>query len=171
MEKRINDWFVESVEREMKRGNFYPALYTMLLTVEILSGYMEGGAATVDTFCRFLSHYFNRALRISLPERSIRGGVTGKRANPAQRMTAMEALWLYLRHSFSGGSLPGVRISLVPGSRYYCRYYPVAGLRLDINAFHRDFAAAVRKYCDELVGDYYLRNEFLKRFNSVFSAG
>ena len=160
---------IKSVELEMRGKQFYVALYLMLNTVEILSGFLEGKKPNSDTFNAFINRYFNEILGTNAPSPIYRRGLADRKLNLKKRITFMEMLWICLHYGLTDACMVYPRVSLTERSRYYCKYYRVVGLRLDIRKFYRDFLRAYRAYRDDVYSDYLVRQKFIRRFDRAFS--
>ena len=165
--KRLSSWLMKSIDVQMREKQFYVAFYLMLLTIEVLSGFLEGKRTSMSTFCTFMRRYFSNLLAGRAPNPVYHKGVAHRGLNPKQKITFVEILWIYFRYGLAERCMIYPRISLVERSRYYCKYYKRAGLRLDIQQFYKDFLSACRIYCDDVYGDYLVRQKFIKRFNRV----
>ena len=166
--ERLDRWLLDSVDCQMKEKNFYPALYLMLITVEVLSGFMEGGKPGVDTFCAFVSKYFGAIFSSRVPNPLYRSGLVDRKLSGKKELTFSEMLWAFFRCGFADACTVYPGASLTARSRYYFRYYNRIGLRMDIGRFHRDFVRACRAYRSDVVSDYLVRQKFIRRFNQVF---
>jgi hypothetical protein len=164
---RLSPWLLKGVDLQMKGKQFYVALYLMLLTVDILSGFYQGKRANLGTFSAFMSRYFGDVLTRRATNPLYRRGIAPKGLNARRRITFVEILWVSLRYGLAERCMVYPHVSLTERSRYYCKCYKRVGLRLDIHTFYKDFVRACREYGDNVYGDYFVRQRFIKRFDQL----
>ena len=167
-EERLGAWQIPAVEALASCGEYHAAFYLMLVSLEMLSGFRAGGPPGAAAFNDFIETYFDPILstRVRNPLRGstlLDASTRGKKT-----LTYAEIARAFFSRGFESACAPLPGMSIVPRSRYYCRFYRRIGLRIDAGRFHADFLRACRSYQNDVVGDYFVRRMFIRRFTQLF---
>lgn len=171
----FNRWMastlLKGIDREMGEKNYYLAMYCMIVAIQVYGGFFTGRKGSRKTYLAFVEEYFNPLLKERVPNPLHGKPFAPREMRMRERAAFAELLWYIFRAAYPSTGLVYPAGSVTGCSRYYCRCYRRAGIKLDVGKFYRDFTNACARYANDVYNDYFTRRRFITQFDRFFGLG